>query len=68
MKRSAPSKAATPPLAILRGSADGDSFRVLGAVNGAEVPVVLDSGANRTIIRRDVFGAAALPERPEGLE
>ena len=50
-----------------RGIGIGDSIRVPGTVNGEAAPLVLDSGANRTLIRSDVIGRTGLPEIVDGL-
>ena len=44
-----------------------DSVQVAGGINGKSYPVVIDSGANQTIIQRQVIGNRELPPAKEGL-
>ena len=57
-------------MATLRSSTGPDCVQVPGTVNGKAVPLVVDSGANRTLVRADVLGDSTrdiLPEIPNGL-
>ena len=57
----------TPPVAIFRGSSGSDSVQIRGAVDGHCTWFVVDSGANRTLVRRDVLSRSELREIPSGL-
>ena len=65
--RSVDSLQTVPPALVLRGSDGDDSVRVRGAVNDSPVSLVVDSGATRTILRKDVLGRNHLSEVPGGL-
>lgn len=55
------------PGAEVRGSGDTDSIRIAGTVNGKAVQFILDSGANRSLVRSDVLSSVSLPEVSGGL-
>ena len=44
-----------------------DSIQVAGKINGKPCPVIIDSGANQTIIKRSILGDQELPRAREGL-
>ena len=51
-----------------RSSGSTDSIRITGALNGKTTPLVVDSGANRTLVRSDLLPpGTSLPEVPGGL-
>ena len=57
-------------MATLRSSTGPDCVQVPSTVNGKAVPLVVDSGANRTLVRADVLGDSTgdtLPKIPNGL-
>ena len=57
----------SPPVAILRGSCGSDSVQIHGAVDGHPTSFVVDSGANRTIISKDVLSRPHMHTIPNGL-
>ena len=51
-----------------RSSGSTDRIRITGALNGKTTPLVVDSGANRTLVRSDLLPpGTSLPEVPGGL-
>ena len=57
----------SPHTPRVRGLNVMDSVQVDGAINGKPCPIIVDSGANQTIVRRDVLGLPDLPPAKEGL-
>ena len=57
----------SPPVAILRGSSGDDSVQIHGAVDGHSTSFVVDSGANRTLVRRDILSRSQMRVIPNGL-
>ena len=66
-RQSASKSRSVPPVVTLRSCRDVDSILIEGRVNGKTLPLVVDSGANRTLLRADVIGGKALPLVPGGL-
>ena len=54
-------------MAVLRGSCGSDSVQIHGAVDGHHTFFVVDSGANRTLVRKDVLNRTHLPMISNGL-
>ena len=57
----------SPPVAKVRSFGRADSISVSGTLNGEATPFVLDSGANRSLVRSDLLSTASLPRVPGGL-
>ena len=57
----------SPPVAKVRSFGTADSITVFGTLNGKATPFVLDSGANRSLVRSDLFPTASLPRVLGGL-
>ena len=57
----------SPPIAKIRSSGSADSIQIAGALNGRNTSFVLDSGANRTLIRASLLTGVPLPQIPGGL-
>ena len=57
----------SPPVAAARGSSGADSLQLHGAVDGQSTVFVVDSGASRTLVRRDILSTAELRIIPNGL-
>ena len=57
----------SPPLAVLRGSSGSDSVQLRGIVNGHPTSFVVDSGANRRLVRGDILSRSQLRAIPNGL-
>lgn len=55
------------PVAVLRGSGGDDSVQIQGAIDGRATTFVVDSGANRTLVHRDILSRSHLREIPNGL-
>ena len=50
-----------------RGTTNADNIQVSGYINDVCFPLIVDSGSNCTLLRRDVLCGAQLPEITEGL-
>ena len=60
-------KSTSPPVAKIRSSGSPDSIQIVGTLNGRRTSFVLDSGANRTLIRANLLPDVSLPQVPGGL-